>query len=187
MGGQLGECGVTWIMMSGRLSNWAWVLAVFAVASMVSAESADPVPTYTNADLQKFGEPEPVAPPPEDTEVDRQWEFVHDYLDREYSRIDSDRRHTVDRALTEAAEPAPSDTWRGYGVYAPGLFGYGRGIGRPSRPGNRDRRALPRYDTRTARHGYYVPAKRHMPVKSIHKSGGNRGGAKPGRGGGRRR
>ena len=133
--------------------------AVVAVAPCVRAETDPQVPVYTNADLLKFGDPEPVAPPA--TDADRQWEFVHDYIDRELSRIESDRRHVVERALAEPPVPAPADTWRGYGVYAPGVYGYGS-YGRGNRAGRGTGRghSLPRYDIRTARHGFYVPAQR---------------------------
>ena len=183
-------------MISKR--NWIWVstLTMVAVALPASADGADEVPLYTNADLQQFGEPEPIAPPPATTDADRQWGFVHDYLDREYARIDSDRRDAVDRALAEPPETAPTDTLRGYGVYAPGLYGayYGGGYGVGQRGrGHRDRSALPRYDTRTARHGYFVPAQRRKSAAATggirrggNKRGGSHGGAKRG-GGGRRR
>ena len=78
------------------------------VAAGVGACAQDgEVPLYTNADLEQFGAPEnPVSPPPPAEDAERQWDFVQEHLDREYSRIDADRRLWTRRSC------GPGSHWR---------------------------------------------------------------------------
>ena len=88
------------------------VLAVLAAGPTAYAQEApdasdEPVRVYTNEDLDDLGPPpaqqtEPVAP----EEIARRWAFVDSVLDRAYARIDADRRHELDRRMTEAEADA---------------------------------------------------------------------------------
>ena len=79
----------------------AWMLLASATVA-TAAEIGEPVPLYTNADLEKFGPPAEVSPA---TVVeDPGWEFVIDFLERERAGIDADRAHALDQRHVGLAE-----------------------------------------------------------------------------------
>ena len=94
--------------MRSRLVRALGVVAVLAAGGAVFAQDAqdasdEPVRVYTNEDLDDLAplpsqETEPVTP----EEIARRWAFVDSVLDRAYARIDADRRHELDRRMTEA-------------------------------------------------------------------------------------
>jgi len=149
-----------------------WVLGAVVALGVPCAAAGDPsdraedVPLYTNADLLQFGNPEPVPAEATDDDdgIDRERQFVEDFLDREYSRVEADQRLALARS-SQAAANEPQETYDEYGPYFIGGYGgyyggYYGGCGRgcDDRRGGYDR--LLAYDIRTARHGYYVPARR---------------------------
>jgi hypothetical protein len=105
------------------------VLGLLVVATLLTAPGAraqqvgtgDEVPLYTNADLAKFGSPAPAPAPASPSEISRQWDFVHDHLDREYERLEVQRRIETERAQLTAAEPEPNPEpiWSGHLLLAP--------------------------------------------------------------------
>jgi len=70
------------------------------VPSSARAEDGE-VRLYTNIDLERF----PTLPASE-VEASRpsadEWRFVTDYLDRQYTRLDADREHSMERDRAEA-------------------------------------------------------------------------------------
>jgi len=144
-----------------------WVLTIVALsvppplALGAGDQTAGEVRLYTNADLERFGDPDPAQLEGPTSNLDHDWELVNEFLDREQSRIEADQRLSLERSLAQPAT-APSDTYvapylGGYYGYYGGAYGYGRGTLR------RGPYRLPRYDLRTARHGYLVPARRRAP------------------------
>jgi hypothetical protein len=137
---------------------------VVVAAGIGSVAQDGEVPLYTNEDLDRFGPaqtPAPDPPPPSVDDVDRQWDFVQEHLDRERARIQTDRALSIEESL---AEPAPeNERYVGYPIY--GRFGYN---GYPYRYGHvrPDRYHIQPYpyDRRTARHGYYLPRKDAPPT-----------------------
>jgi len=102
------------------------------------AGAADPVPTYTNADLVKFGAPTSApgtlvrAPAPA-----ADWTAVQTFLDQQYARIDADRQHELDRRQADRDDAAQdllrpqdsywmpySNVWPYYGDYGHGYAGF---------------------------------------------------------------
>jgi len=145
-----------------------WVLAAVVALGAPCGVAADPrddraeeVTLYTNADLLQFGEPEPADASDDDEAVDRERQFVGDFLDREYSRVEADHRLALLRSSSQAAATAPPETYEESGPYFIGGYGgyYGDHGHRYDKPRGGYFR-LPPYDLRTARHGYYVPARR---------------------------
>jgi hypothetical protein len=167
------------------------VVGIIAAGVTVSAQEQEEVPLYTNADLEKYGPPEtpnPPSPPPASQASDGRWVFVQDHLDREYSRIATDRRLDLEESLVQPAPQPVDDGYVGYPFYGRlGLWGYGDyGYGR-GRRGDRLRDDFRRYyDQRTARHGYLVPRKnapppRPEPIYHLYDRGHRNPGADAGR------
>lgn len=156
------------------------LFALVVVAAGIGSGAQDgEVPLYTNEDLERFGPtqtPVPDPPPPSVEDVDRQWDFVQEHLDRERSRIETDRALRIEETLAEPAPAPEGERYVGYPIY--GRFGYN---GYPYRYGHvrRDRyhtQPYP-YDRRTARHGYYLPRKGSLPPPETYyrPHGGKRG------------
>jgi hypothetical protein len=62
-----------------------------------------PVRVYTNADLERFGPvSDTAAPAPEGAG----WEFVAEFLEREYGRLDAERAYDLERRRVEAEAEA---------------------------------------------------------------------------------
>jgi len=163
-----------------RVSACLFVLVVVAAGIGSGAQDGE-VPRYTNEDLERFGPPQtpaPDPPTPSVEDIDRQWDFVQEHLDRERTRIETDRALSIEESLAEPALAPENDRYVGYPIY--GRFGYN---GSPYRypPGRRDDYIRvpkrPPYDRRTARHGYYVPRKDPPPppAKYRHPRNGKRG------------
>jgi hypothetical protein len=90
----------------GLLVLAAGVLATPAIGAGQPAPEAapdEPVPVYTNADLERFG-PSDAPAGPVTTPDEGDWEFVQAFLDREYARVDTERDYELLRAA--AAERA---------------------------------------------------------------------------------
>ena len=70
-------------------------------------ETVEPVRVYTNADLDRFGPPS-IDADPAAKDDDPGWEFVTEFLAREYERLDAERSYDLERRLSaleaEAAE-----------------------------------------------------------------------------------
>jgi hypothetical protein len=105
--------------MTKRVSA-ALVLAL-AVASGPARAADEEVPLYTNADLDRmFGKSEPTAPSgPPSTTAEQDWHRVESFLDREYARLDAERKYELERrALREA--PPQADYYNGYAAWGLG-------------------------------------------------------------------
>ena len=86
---------------------------VLALVATGPVRAGDAVPVYTNADLDRmFGKaPEPSAKPYVDADAD--WQRVGAFLDREYARVDADRKHDIDRASVRV-ETREENEFRGW-------------------------------------------------------------------------
>ena len=132
--------------MNKRVS--AALVLTLAMASRPTRAAEDEVPLYTNADLDRmFGKSEPSAPSRvPSTTAEEDWGRVESFLDREYARLDADRKYELERrALRE--EPPRADYYAGYAVWGLGYpastwwYGvsgaYARGTyGRPAHGGH---------------------------------------------------
>jgi len=111
------------------------VLAFQPPARAEQLPAGEPVPLYTNADLEKFGPP--TAPDgPVRTPDGGEWRFVQEFLDREYARVDADRRHDLDRAVVDEYTAPPEPRYRLLSPYYgySGYYGYRGYDGYPGYP-----------------------------------------------------
>ena len=84
--------------------------------------AAEPVPLYTNEDLEKFG---PVPPAPDDPVYrgnDLGWEFVIEFINREHERLDAERSNALERARIRTEERENESAHRGYVPYVPSYY-----------------------------------------------------------------
>ena len=98
------------------------LVLVVAVAGLVTAGAAavaglDPaVPLYTSDDLDRMFGPAPAQPSePVDKTRPEDWRWIEQFLDRQYSRIDADRRYDLDSRTVDIVEGrvAPSNPYSG--------------------------------------------------------------------------
>ena len=79
-------------------------IAAFAIGPAAAA-TPEPVPVYTSEDLDRmFGPPPPAPSDPVDKSRPEDWQFVQQFLDRQYSRIDADREYDLDKRTIAVAE-----------------------------------------------------------------------------------
>lgn len=79
------------------------VIALLTTAAVAAAPESPRV--YTTEDLDKMFGPAPKRPTdPVDKSGPEDWRFVEQFLDRQYSRIDADRSHDLDRRTVDIAE-----------------------------------------------------------------------------------
>ena len=115
-------------MRPGRRTCILGVALLATLASVDAAHSApEPVRVYTNADLDRLG-PAPGSSPVAATPV-ASWDEIERFLERQYARIDADRRNDLERRQSErndvAAEPVYSATtplwynWYYWGPWEP--------------------------------------------------------------------
>jgi hypothetical protein len=98
------------------------------VADREGAEAIEPVRVYTNADLERFGPPEAAADPAAADE-DPGWEFVTEFLAREYERLDAERSFDLERRRAALEEETASRRRSRPGYYRPYLghpFAHGK-------------------------------------------------------------
>src|SRR5215510_10682782 len=94
----------------------------FIAASLLLAGSLalaeEPVPVYTNDDLDRmFGPPPAAVSDPVDKSGPEDWGWVEGYLQRQYARIDADRQYELDKRTLDIAEERTHIGYRGYGYY----------------------------------------------------------------------
>lgn len=100
----------------------SWFAALVLVAASSPGVQAGDVPLYTNADLERYRTPEtaddparPVLSPAATSATELQgpcltadgWAFVAAFLEREYARLDADRRSELERSRLEAVASRP--------------------------------------------------------------------------------
>jgi hypothetical protein len=98
------------------------VLALPAPVLAQQPRADEAVPLYTNADLEKFGPRTAPAGPVRFPDAG-EWRFVQEFLDRQYSRVDADRRHDLDRAVVDEYTAPPEPRYRLLSPYY-GYYGY---------------------------------------------------------------
>jgi hypothetical protein len=110
----------------------AFCAAMSAQAQSVgTVDDAEPVRVYTNADLERYaGEELPVSDVQGGME-DLGWEFVQNFIERQYEKINADRNFDLDRRMTDAEidEIERRSRRQRYGLAYPiytGYYGYGR-------------------------------------------------------------
>jgi hypothetical protein len=99
---------------------WMLPLALPVAATLAigfaAAADGDIVPVYTGEDLDRMFGPAPPGPSdPVDKTRPEDWRQVEQFLDREYARIDADRRHDLDRREIDASSRREDDSSRLYG------------------------------------------------------------------------
>lgn len=95
-----------------------------AVGTLASSEQ-DPVPVYTNDDLDRLLGPPPAQPAePVDKSGPEDWRWVEQFLDRQYSRIDADRRFELDRRSVDINAEQVERFRPGYGWPVAWRLGY---------------------------------------------------------------
>jgi hypothetical protein len=105
-------------------------LLLLAAGPVLADEENGEVRVYTNEDLLlKYGPPpsEPAGQPVRD---DAAWDFVAEFLEREYARLDADRAYDLEHRRVELEEEAVSrrDSYAVAGYpYLPYAYGYGDG------------------------------------------------------------
>jgi len=106
----------------------AWVcLLAAAVAGPLAAQTGprsdgEPVRVYTNADLERFGPPS-VDAAPATADDDPGWEFVTEFLAREYERLDAQRSYDLERRRAALEEEAV-DRRRARPIYRYPYYGH---------------------------------------------------------------
>jgi hypothetical protein len=101
--------------------------------------AAEEVPLYTNEDLDKYGPPSgpdvPVAVAVASGDGD--WRAVQQFLDREYARLDAERRYELEREALRLRAAAEEERQPTYLVPWAGVYGYPywSGCRRPHRGG----------------------------------------------------
>jgi hypothetical protein len=94
---------------------------LLAGALGTAALAEEPVPVYTNEDLDRmFGPPPPPVKDPVDKSGPEDWGWVEGYLDRQYARIDADRQYELQKRTLDIAEER---TYTGR-TYGGGYYGY---------------------------------------------------------------
>lgn len=108
-------------MKGPKLLSFACFVAVATGA--LAAAAPEGTPLYTSEDLERMFGPPPKSPSERvDKSRPEDWRFVEQFLARQYSRIDADRTHDLDRRAVDVAENrvAPASPYR-YGGVAWGL------------------------------------------------------------------
>jgi len=114
-------------------------VAALALLMLIPAAAADePVRLYTNVDLLEFGPPPDPQDAPDAAAWDAElgWEFVTDFIERERSRLDRDRRDDLDRQLVEARVNELDGRAERAGIALPYYYGFGYYGHRSGRHGN---------------------------------------------------
>jgi len=71
---------------------------------IAAAANQDPVPLFTSEDVERMFGPAPAQPSdPVDKTRPEDWRWVEQFLDRQYSRIDADRRYDLDSRTVDVA------------------------------------------------------------------------------------
>lgn len=116
--------------MAHRVTASALLIVALVVTGSARADTLDEtVPLYTGDDLDRmFGPPPPPVTDPVDKTRGEDWIWVESYLDRQYARIDADRRYELSRRVVDVAEERTEREW----VNRP-LYGYASlGLGYPA-------------------------------------------------------
>ena len=113
---------------SMRLRGLAFAIPTLVLAGLGLAVAADreQVPLYTGEDLDRMFGPPPASPSvPVDKSRPEDWRWVEQFLDREYARVDADRRHDLSRREVDIAERREDEPSQFYGGSL--LWGWGGG------------------------------------------------------------
>lgn len=107
------------------MSSWRLLALPFTALLTTAVLGAAPesAKVYTAEDLDRMFGPAPKSPTdPVDKSGPEDWQFVEQFLDRQYTRIDADRRYDLSRRTVDIAETrvAPAAPYR-YGAVSWGL------------------------------------------------------------------
>jgi hypothetical protein len=108
-------------------------LSMLAVG-LSAGTDREPVPTFTGEDLDRMFGPAPAGPSElVDKTQPEDWRWVEQFLDRQYSRIDADRRYNLRNREIDMVERRVERPLRTYGTllwgrgyYSPWRHGAGR-------------------------------------------------------------
>jgi hypothetical protein len=105
------------------LAGAVLALAAFTAASAASVET-ETVPLYTSDDLDRMFGPVPAGPSePVDKTTPADWQWVEQFIDRQYARVDADRQYDLGRYALDIAAGRQGRAWTGY--YQPAAWGLG--------------------------------------------------------------
>jgi hypothetical protein len=98
------------------------LIAASLLLAGTAALAEEPVPVYTNEDLERmFGPPPAPVSDPVDKSGPEDWGWVESYLDRQYARIDADRQYELQKRTLDIADER---TYTGYRGGCHGGYGY---------------------------------------------------------------
>jgi hypothetical protein len=102
------------------------VLAASVLLAVTAVVADEPVPVYTSEDLERmFGPPPPAVSEPVDKSGPQDWTWVEGYLDRQYARLDADRRYELDRRTVDIADERTLTRSPYYGGYLGSYAAFG--------------------------------------------------------------
>ena len=109
-----------------NMRRWIVFLVAPVVATVAlgvpAAADQNPVPLFTGEDLDRMFGPAPAAPSdPVDKTRPEDWRWVEQFLDRQYTRIDTDRQYDLDRRVVDVGTSEVERPWSNYGRPAWGL------------------------------------------------------------------
>jgi hypothetical protein len=114
-------------MSAYRIRMFRVVAASMLLAGSI-ALADEPVPLYTNDDLDKmFGPPPAQVTEPVDKSTPEDWAWVESYLDRQYARIEADRQYELNKRTLDIAEERTYTRSAYYGGYLGGYASLGLG------------------------------------------------------------
>jgi len=133
----------------------------------------EPVRIYTNTDLEKYAGEELPASEVQGGMEDLGWEFVQNFIERQYQKIDADRDYDLDRRVTDAEieEIESLSRRQRYGLALPiytGYWGYGHRVATPYRGGGHGRKQRVTRAVLTASPAELQRATLHRRIQPIH-------------------
>jgi hypothetical protein len=172
------------------LAALAFTGGIAAADGETPAPDPEPVPLYTNEDLEKYGPSAAPDRPVADAVAggDQDWAFVNEFIEGQYEKIKAEREYSLEMAERDARLSEPEwDGWDGRLLLAPRARWWWH-----------DWYAPPVYPTPYDKHGIKTPSARAgRPLESGHYvsrrggrgrgSGGEGGHRGSGGGGGSRR
>jgi hypothetical protein len=153
-------------------------VALFAVVCVQAQPTTgididEPVPIYTNADLEKYAGEELPTSEVEGGMEDLGWDFVQNFIERQYRIINADRSYDLDRRMTDAEieEIESLSRRQRYGLALPiynSFWGHGNRVATPYRGGGSGRKQRLTRAVLTASPAELQRATLHRRITPIH-------------------
>jgi hypothetical protein len=104
-----------WGRMVGMRRMVVALACVLFVSSVARGEGAQPIRVYTNADLDALPPLPPTGTIHEPRPASEDWKFVMEFIDRERSRLDDERRLRLEQRIADTELDAIRDPRPSYG------------------------------------------------------------------------